>query len=101
MISGQELGRLAATAAAAPRVVAGSEATQTAGGGADGVTLSAQSAEVGRWLAALHQLPDIRSEQVRRVSMRLAAGKSPGSREVARQMITRLASDRLAAQVKP
>lgn len=101
MISGQELGRLAATAAAAPRSVAGSGPSQAVGGGADGVTLSPQSAEMGRWLAALHQLPDVRSEQVRRVSARLASGKAAGSREVARQMITRLASDRLAAQVKP
>lgn len=100
MISGRELGSLVATRVAAPGRAAGSAPTASstsASNSADAVALSAQSANVGRWLSALHGLPDLRTERVQAVAQRVAAGQSPQPTEVARQMMTRIVGDRLAA----
>ena len=100
MISGSELGSLIATHATTPGGVTGSKAVQPASvsNSPDGVTLSPESASVGGWLAALRGLPDIRAERVQAVAARVAAGQVPQSTEVARQILSRVVGDRLAAK---
>ena len=100
MISGRELGSLIATHATTPGRVTGSKPIQptSASNTADGVTFSPESANVGRWLSALHGLPDIRAERVQSVAARVAAGQAPQATEVARQMLSRVVGDRLAAK---
>jgi len=99
MISGRELGSLIATHSAAPGQVAGSKPTPptSASNAPDGVALSSESANVGRWLSALRGLPDVRSNRVQTVANRVASGQTPHSTEVARQMMSRVVGDRLAA----
>ena len=99
MISGSEVNHLVATylrgTAGTPARPAGPTARSPAG--ADGVTLSPQSASVTRLLKHLQSLPDIRQDRVDEVRGRLAAGTHLPSHDVARQILQRVVGDHLAA----
>jgi flagellar biosynthesis anti-sigma factor FlgM len=100
MISGAELTSVLQTylqrAAQARRSEGAPAAQDRSGSGADGVVFSPHSAAVGRLLAALHELPDVRQDRVAAVRARLESGTSPSPAEVARQILARALGDRLA-----
>jgi len=99
MISGRELGSVIATRVGAPDRPSGQVSARPASAstGQDGVTLSPESATVGQWLSALHGLPDVRPDRVQAAKTRLDVGVAPASTDVARQMLSRIVGDRLAA----
>ena len=78
-----------ATGGAGPQQAQGVQAT-------DGVVLSGQSELVGRMIAALHGLPDVRSGHVQQARTALQARRMPGPEAVAHQIVNRVVSDRLA-----
>ncbi len=100
MISGSEVNHLVATHLRGTTGTPASPAGQTArpaAAGADGVTLSPQSASVTRLLKHLQSLPEIRQDRVEEVRGRLAAGTQPSSHDVAKQILQRVVGDHLAA----
>ena len=100
MISGRELGSVIATHAGGPGRPEGrppAPPASVANAAPDGVTLSPQSANVGRWLTVLKGMSDIRTNRVESVGSRVASGQGPSSTDVARQMLSRMVGDRLAA----
>jgi hypothetical protein len=66
------------------------------GSATDGVVLSGQPGLVSRMIAALHALPEVRSERVQQVRAALQSGQRPSAQEVAHQIVNRIVSDRLA-----
>jgi len=100
MISGTELGSVVSTylhqtPKAPANAVGGS--VQPGSPAADGVVLSAQSGSVSRLVSALQSVPDIRSERVLEARNRVQSGQPPSSSDVARQILSRVVGDRLAA----
>ena len=100
MISGSELGSVVSTyLQKAPGATgpSGGPAVSRPQQGTDGVTISSQRASVSRLMSALRQLPDIRSNRVQEASGRLQTGQAPSASAVARQILSRVVGDHLAA----
>ena len=99
MISGREVGSVIATR------VHGSERPEgrppakptSASTAQDGVALSSASATIGRFLSVLNGLPDVRSDRVEAVGARVVSGQAPPSSDVARQILSRVVGDHMAA----
>lgn len=96
MISGGELGGLAASRLPEAQGAGTRPATPVAGPGTDAEAGAALQMQAGRWLAAIKALPDIRPEKVAAAAARLASGQAPTPTEVAAQILRRIAADRLA-----
>lgn len=99
MISGRELGSVVSTHVRGPAGTTGQRPVPpgTTGQGADSVVLSSRGAAVARLVSALRSVPDVRLDRVGEVSARLASGRAPSSHQVARQMLSRVIGDHLAA----
>lgn len=99
MISGSELGSVIATRVHDPERAGGNAPSRPTSGSSavDGVTFSPASATVGRLLSVLNGLSDVRPDRVAAAKARVASGQGPSSSAVARQMMSRMVGDRLAA----
>ena len=97
MISGGEVGGLAASRLQqAQSAGKRSTAPVVSGSGEKAPVSPGAQTQAGQLVAAVKALPDVRPEKVAQVKARLASGQQPSSTDVARQILRRVAADRLA-----
>ncbi|HEY8448924.1 MAG TPA: flagellar biosynthesis anti-sigma factor FlgM [Bacillota bacterium] len=66
----------------------------------DALNLSEDARQVSRWLERVRQLPDVRSDEVRRIRQALERGEyNPPVERVAEKMIERLLADRAVEEL--
>ena len=100
MVSGSEAAKALQTYLAGARnegvrSAAGQGNAPASGPEQDQLSLSTKQA-VAHWVAQVKSLPEVRAERVQRLQSRVDAGQyRPDGRSIAREILARIASDRL------